>query len=77
MGSGEGVVDIDVAERRHFLCEVHVTLFLTGEEAGVFQQDHAGWRQVGNRRLHMVAPAVSDKADIGAEHFGKGTGDGR
>ena len=76
MGGGEGVVDIDVAERGHRSDERRVVLFLALVEAGVFQQQHVAVGHLGDGGFRRRPDAIRSEGDRLAEMRRERGGDG-
>jgi hypothetical protein len=58
VGAAEGVVDVEIGQRRQLLGEARIVLFFFGVEAQVLQQQHAARRQRRHRLLRRRAHAV-------------------
>ena len=74
VGGGEGVVDIDVAERREGRDERRVVRFLARVKAGIFEDDNVAVGKRGNRVDSTRPNAVSGEGDRTTENAGEGGG---
>ncbi len=70
----EGVVDVEIAERRHLGRERRIVLLLAGVIAGVLHQDHPAGRQRVDRRPGGRADAVVGEGDRRAQQPGERPG---
>ena len=53
MGRTKRVVDIDVCQRGHLLCQLEIVLFLALVEAGILQHEHFAGLELLRHRFHF------------------------
>ncbi len=67
MRGGEGIVDIDIAERGECIDEGFAVLFFPGVEAGVFEEQEIAVAQRRDRLARLLADAIRGKSHRLAE----------
>ncbi len=67
MGGGEGVVDVEIAERRQRRDEIAFVLFLAGVEAGILEEQDVAVLHLRHRGRRVGADAIVGEGDRTAE----------